>query len=121
MKNGCNKKIIYSCDARRFDQEHCFFYEHADLDHCRHKYGGRCISSEAQKHADGRGSKYPKPTEPCHQRYEFPDGTRGMMEILSNSEGELFAFDLDHYPFGRPIEALDGTWGPRAPEWEPDE
>ena len=119
MKNGCNKKIIYSCDARRFDKEHCFFYEHADLDHCLNKYGGRCISSEAQKHADGKGQKYPQPTEPCWQWYEFADGTRRVMEI-GNSNNELEAFDTEHYLFGCPIDEMPGPWGPRV-EWEQDE
>lgn len=133
MKNGCKKKAIYSCDVEQFDKEHCGYFEgiyseqfpalarHSNILNCEYYDSGGCTNPKARKHADGHGQKYPKPTEPCWQRYEFADGTRGMMEILSNSAGELFAFDMDHYPFGRPVDELDGTWGPRAPEWETDE
>ena len=111
MKNGCNKKIIYSCDARRFDKEHCFFYENADLDHCRHKYGGRCISSEAQKHADGKGQKYPKPTEPgwyyLDKRY---------IEVGRGIDGGLIVKIPVNY-INLEVEKIDGTWGPRIQEW----
>ena len=120
MKNGCNKKIIYSCDARRFDQEHCFFYEHADLDHCRHKYGERCISSEAQKHADGRGSEYPKPTEPGWYNHITHNQTKTIVYVdypMGSSKLHLWGIDVP----GGMVDLTTGTWGPRVPDWEPDE
>ena len=123
MKNGCKKTVVYYCNVLRFDSDNCEFFQDAgcDIKICQYHDSGFCTSKEARKHADGFGKTYPPPTEPCWQRYEFPDGTRRMMEILSGSTGELFAFDMDHYPFGRPVDELDGTWGPRAPEWETDE
>ena len=117
MKNGCNKKIIYSCDARRFDKDHCSFYEYSVTDNCRHKYGGRCISSEAQKHADGRGSEYPKPTEPGWYYYD-----NEVVEVVNCGCQEIilvavFVGDEDTYQ----LDELPGTWGPRVPELEPDD
>jgi hypothetical protein len=64
-----------------------------------------------------------RPTEPGWYHYRLPDGTWLPVEVYASLGALSFrAYTLSlPYNYRRAVKGAKGTWGPRIPEWEPEE